>query len=264
MTDEQAFLDALRANPADETTRLVYADWLDERGEAAKAEYLRLVVGLMPHYANVATDPPQAGRVRALAEQLPREWRASAAARFAVVLYGCEASHKINTIKLVREVTGFGLAEAAEFIETAPSRFPMRVTLENALGLRDHLGAGPNVRVQVHSDDLHELPRLGVYRIRAYVTVWGEYRTLLYEVPPNATVAAFQNYLTAVAGIPPEQAAEMAREGTLVAVADDLEPSQVPGRIAELQALLPPPDDDRGWSIELYTSYQFLPLPPTS
>ncbi|HVK10290.1 MAG TPA: TIGR02996 domain-containing protein [Gemmataceae bacterium] len=45
-TDEAGFLEAVAAAPLDDAPRLVYADWLDERGEAAKAEYLRLVVRL--------------------------------------------------------------------------------------------------------------------------------------------------------------------------------------------------------------------------
>ena len=31
MTEEQAFLSAIMANPNDHTTKLIYADWLDER-----------------------------------------------------------------------------------------------------------------------------------------------------------------------------------------------------------------------------------------
>ena len=42
MTDEQAFLNALKANPADDTTRLVYADWLDEHGDPLRAEFIRV------------------------------------------------------------------------------------------------------------------------------------------------------------------------------------------------------------------------------
>jgi uncharacterized protein (TIGR02996 family) len=45
-TDEAGFLASIAAAPLDDAPRLVYADWLDERGEAAKAEYLRLVVRL--------------------------------------------------------------------------------------------------------------------------------------------------------------------------------------------------------------------------
>lgn len=39
---EQDFLTVLRAQPSDEATRMVYADWLEERGLTAKAELARL------------------------------------------------------------------------------------------------------------------------------------------------------------------------------------------------------------------------------
>jgi uncharacterized protein (TIGR02996 family) len=39
---EQAFLDNIRANPRDNTTRLIYADWLEEHGDC-RAGYLRLL-----------------------------------------------------------------------------------------------------------------------------------------------------------------------------------------------------------------------------
>jgi uncharacterized protein (TIGR02996 family) len=41
MSDEAAFLRAILANPGDAAAYLVYADWLDERGEAERAGYLR-------------------------------------------------------------------------------------------------------------------------------------------------------------------------------------------------------------------------------
>jgi uncharacterized protein (TIGR02996 family) len=41
MSDEQALLAAIRANPDEDTPRLVYADWLDEHGHAKRAAYIR-------------------------------------------------------------------------------------------------------------------------------------------------------------------------------------------------------------------------------
>jgi uncharacterized protein (TIGR02996 family) len=49
MTDEDAFLYTIRENAADEGPRLIFADWLDERGQAERAEFIRLQVGLEPH-----------------------------------------------------------------------------------------------------------------------------------------------------------------------------------------------------------------------
>ena len=45
MSEEQAFLDEITRNPDDDAPRLVYADWLEERGDI-RGEYLRLGVKL--------------------------------------------------------------------------------------------------------------------------------------------------------------------------------------------------------------------------
>jgi uncharacterized protein (TIGR02996 family) len=42
MNEEEGFLQSIRQRPDDASYRLVYADWLEERGEPVRAEYLRL------------------------------------------------------------------------------------------------------------------------------------------------------------------------------------------------------------------------------
>jgi uncharacterized protein (TIGR02996 family) len=42
MANEAAFLQDVIAHPNDDAPRLVFADWLDERGESARAEFIRL------------------------------------------------------------------------------------------------------------------------------------------------------------------------------------------------------------------------------
>ena len=42
MNLEQAFLDDIRANLEDDTPRLIFADWLDDRGDEARAEFIRV------------------------------------------------------------------------------------------------------------------------------------------------------------------------------------------------------------------------------
>src|SRR5262245_58438359 len=53
-TDEQSFLDAIRAEPDDDTARLVYADWLTEHGRADRAAFIRTEIEL-------ARTPPDSG-----------------------------------------------------------------------------------------------------------------------------------------------------------------------------------------------------------
>src|SRR5262245_46453212 len=42
MTDREAFIAAIAANPEENTPRLAFADWLDEHDEPARAEFIRL------------------------------------------------------------------------------------------------------------------------------------------------------------------------------------------------------------------------------
>ncbi|AWM40610.1 hypothetical protein GobsT_08630 [Gemmata obscuriglobus] len=42
MSDEAGFLKAIADHPAERATRLAYADWLDEQGRAAEAEFLKV------------------------------------------------------------------------------------------------------------------------------------------------------------------------------------------------------------------------------
>ena len=117
MSDEAAFLAVLKANPADDTTRLVYADWLDENDEPEEAEYLRLT------HAYVTEEEGElvpVGRILALGEQVPEDWRVAAAGRFDLVVYSNGYGGKLGMIKALRELNGYGLSELKWFVEDLP------------------------------------------------------------------------------------------------------------------------------------------------
>ena len=65
MTEDEAFLAAIRENPRDDTTRLVYADWLDERGDP-RGEWLRIHVQLKQFVADGRLYYPLANRQQRL------------------------------------------------------------------------------------------------------------------------------------------------------------------------------------------------------
>lgn len=46
MTDRDALLRAILQDPQDDTPRLIFADWLDERGECERAEFVKLAVAM--------------------------------------------------------------------------------------------------------------------------------------------------------------------------------------------------------------------------
>jgi uncharacterized protein (TIGR02996 family) len=74
MGNELAFLQGIVANPADETLRLVFADWLEEQGDW-RAEFLRLDATLR-RAASGPTDAAGWARWRELRSQLSPSWLA--------------------------------------------------------------------------------------------------------------------------------------------------------------------------------------------
>src|SRR4051794_31473628 len=62
MTHEDGFLQTNIDNPDDDTPRLVYADWLDEHGDPARAEFIRV-------QCELAKLPDHDPRVRALEDR---------------------------------------------------------------------------------------------------------------------------------------------------------------------------------------------------
>jgi uncharacterized protein (TIGR02996 family) len=123
MTGEQSFLAEIAAHPHDDTTRLVYADWLDEQDDA-RGRYLRLEVEL----AGLAEGSE---RYAALEEELQTlrldidpEWLALVGKRYDLLLYSYRPDQKIQTIKTIRQLTGLGLKEAKDISEA-----PLPVTI---------------------------------------------------------------------------------------------------------------------------------------
>ena len=68
MTDRQSFLNAIRQAPDDDAPRLVYADWLDERGEWERAELIRVQCRMAALEAGTTLDAKEYSR---LWDQLP-------------------------------------------------------------------------------------------------------------------------------------------------------------------------------------------------
>ncbi len=79
MHDEDDFLRKLLENPADDTTRLVYADWLDERDDTeskAKALFLRLTVRLLEPNRSAGWRKARRKEMQPLTATLPTDWLA--------------------------------------------------------------------------------------------------------------------------------------------------------------------------------------------
>jgi uncharacterized protein (TIGR02996 family) len=138
MGDEQAFLEHLAADPGDDTTRRVYADWLEDHGDS-RAEYLRLELEL----AQVTDGEPRAleleERAAKMRADLPPEWIERAGKRFEVWMVDYPSGWTIGTIIMVREVTGLGLKDAKDLVEAAPSCLAVNLSRPVAEQVRDRV-----------------------------------------------------------------------------------------------------------------------------
>jgi len=162
-TDEGALLAAIAAAPMDEAPRLVYADWLQERGDEARSDYLRTVVALM----HSPEEPAAVERCIALANGLDAGWRQAGGGRFEVVLEG-NAGMQLLAF-LLRFAAGLAFREhVGPWRAGEPVRMKSALTREDAEAFLQTFG-GPILR-RIEPDDP---------TIRLYVRPMG------HETPPT-------------------------------------------------------------------------------
>jgi len=126
---EERFLAAIAANPGDREARLVYADWLEERGDP-RGEYLRIEVQLNELPARLA----------ALNGTIDRAWLDRVARVHDVVLFAT-GPDKIAVIKAVRELAGLGLKESKDLVESVTPDAPRRIaSYVDMIEAQRHLG----------------------------------------------------------------------------------------------------------------------------
>jgi uncharacterized protein (TIGR02996 family) len=126
-TDEDALLAAVAAAPDDDAPRLVYADWLQERGDEARAEYLRVVVTLV----HPPEDAAVVERCVALGEGIDAGWRQAVGGRFEVVMTGSGGIH-LTTFFLRMMVGLFAGESMGPWHKGEPIRLKSGLTREDA------------------------------------------------------------------------------------------------------------------------------------
>jgi uncharacterized protein (TIGR02996 family) len=152
---EDELVRAIVDDPADDATRLVYADWLEERGDP-RAEYLRLeaqLIGLLPSGAMTSiAQLPIWPRLLRLAPTFEALWLEKVGRRFDVILVRPDGdwSNKVGVIKLVREIWSSswanshkGLKDAKDLVDASENR-PMvlvtQISLREAERIRAMVG----------------------------------------------------------------------------------------------------------------------------
>jgi uncharacterized protein (TIGR02996 family) len=119
VNEEAGFLDALGRDPADDVTRAVYADWLEERGDG-RAAFLRAEIALSQWRDGGEGWCDAAGAVPW--EGIDEAWAKAVRPRYDVWLTGYEPTQKILCIKVIRELRWCSLAAAKSLSEDLPAR----------------------------------------------------------------------------------------------------------------------------------------------
>jgi uncharacterized protein (TIGR02996 family) len=105
MNDDAPFLDEIKANPEDLSLRLIYADWLEERGDA-RSEYLRvdgeLQQLLRSLAANQLASEPRIRQLRARLKKLGKTLDTDWVTVFEALrpqLFRCRACRRVLTAR---------------------------------------------------------------------------------------------------------------------------------------------------------------------
>ncbi|MEO8702039.1 MAG: ribosomal protein L7/L12 [Kofleriaceae bacterium] len=150
MTDDElhvSFLESIVKNPDDDDARAVYADWLEQRGDP-RGEYLRLE-------SQLNLIPP---RLAVLQADIAPSWLDAVGRHYDVELVAFGAN-KINVIKTVRMVTGLGLKDAKDLVESADPMRPAKVVTDVARKAaeqiaREFVGTGAEVQLVSHGRNI--------------------------------------------------------------------------------------------------------------
>jgi uncharacterized protein (TIGR02996 family) len=146
MPEEAAFLAAIRAEPEDEAPRLIYADWLDERGDP-RAEYLRV------EYAVRVKGAKAQQRLQELRSELDAEWlRAVHDGKlghdWAIVLHAYSPAHQSKVIESVCQEAGLSEAQAEVVVQGGSREIKRGLRLWAAHRLREGFGEWAYVTVE--------------------------------------------------------------------------------------------------------------------
>jgi uncharacterized protein (TIGR02996 family) len=142
MSNEQGFLDAIRAHPGDDVHRLVYADWLEEHDDP-RGRYLRLEIELAGLEEDDSRGPLLESELREMRQGHDPGWLEQVGKPFDVWLLGYTAMLKIPVIKAIRQVTALGLKEAKDLSEQLPSTILSDVLRDRAEQAREVLQTAP-------------------------------------------------------------------------------------------------------------------------
>lgn len=175
--EEDGFLQAIGDNPEDNAPRMAYADWLEERDDP-RAEYLRMEIQQTEAQKRLAELKPT----------LDPEWIRQVGRRCRARIAWMDPGRKIMAIKLVRELTGLGLKEAKDLVETDPEHRIIQedLSLDEALEIVGRFKGVAEIALETVTG------KPGWQVPEPYQPVSGPYQVRLVSVSPSQRIEAIK------------------------------------------------------------------------
>jgi uncharacterized protein (TIGR02996 family) len=134
MSEEDAFLHALAACPTDDFTRLVYADWLDDRG-SVQSRYLRMICEMTRLPQDELLGSTLHDEMLALAAVVDPGWEQAVGQRFEVALIEFAPRDRAELIFALTQVLQLDAIAADELLGVAPIALRSPLTYAEAVHL---------------------------------------------------------------------------------------------------------------------------------
>jgi uncharacterized protein (TIGR02996 family) len=196
-SDERAFLDAICADPADDTARLVYADWLAENGEVDRGEFIRVEIELARTPPTEEADERRRAVLFARRAELLKKHKSAWLAPFGT--FAKESAFERGFVQSVEVAADEFLQHAEKWLALTPltrvkfTTCYVRDATGNARWWIEPLFSSPHlsrleaiemVSLELTADDIEPLARSTLSRLRELVLRWNFLRS------PGATLLA--------------------------------------------------------------------------
>ena len=152
--EEENLIPAVLSDSQDYTSRLVYADWLEEQGDS-RANYLRLEIELCEAELQSEVYYSLIEKLVGHADKFDEDWLDRVGIRFDVTLLSWGKS-KLEAVKVVKMFSGMSLMEAKTATESAPTVFG------KSLGFAKVHEKFKQLRVQIEKPAATNMPQYGL------------------------------------------------------------------------------------------------------
>lgn len=143
MTDADAFLEAIWAKPDDFVPRLVYADWLEEHGEAEYATFIRLS-------CEIERCEPMAPDQRRRMRQERFRLQQRLAERWADLIPGIDSHSVVSMLGMPSQYLTLDASGFLSWSGPTPAFLPSRLALRDCLGHEVALANHPRLSEMTH------------------------------------------------------------------------------------------------------------------